>query len=433
MKKIIEYGLILLVILIQVLDQVLLFNIPIYIPIFLYLMIFFLSNKSDILPQYLLLIFLSSGVVLYILNVIFVITLIFKFRKNIELNKFIYIYIILLLIELLHIIVNLNSGYNESIIYFFGFSLCFLPFFLIENISKFISIKKCYHYFLFGFLAFSAILLLIYSFQYGLNNYFNLIKRFGFLPGLDDDGALQINPNTIGKYAGLAFVTTIILLKYKVLKYNIVYFLALFISFTIGLLTFSRAFILIILIIGLTWIILNFKFSFKSFIVLFNSILIFLIMNLVVYIANPNIYDAIYERIFVTEDVSGNRLIIYKLYLDIIFNNLNIFLFGTGMQDYIDKFNDINILISNSSHNVFIEIISIWGIVGLSLVLILFFKLLNNKRTIDFGREKLILVLPFLVIFISAQFGQYFISFYHTFGITYFALLFLYKKEIIYD
>lgn len=101
------------------------------------------------------------------------------------------------------------------------------------------------------------------------------------------------------------------------------------------------------------------------------------------------------------------------------------------MQDYLEKVKNINYLINQSTHNMILETLVIWGIFGLIVVICLFISIIyKSKFWLDTRlSDSLIKLFPIIAVLLSAQFGQYFISFYHTFSITLLALIYLSVKE----
>lgn len=420
-----------LILILQLINQAYL-QVPIIIFVFLFVITFFISEKKQIIGVYLYLILLSTGNLLYIVNVLFIIVLILKFKKNLSVNKTLILLLSIILIEAIHVFVNNNLGINESVIKLLGFSTCLIPFAFIKSFSNYINLKETFYLFVLGFVGFTFIIINIYTFDYNLSNYFTDIKRFGFMPNQSEEESegILINPNTIGKYASLIISVFLILYSYKKVKLNIFNIIILVYTLLIGFLTLSRAFLLITIIIILIYVAINFnkKNQFTNFLLLFC-----LIIGSLIIFMNSNLRKSIYMRIFESDDISGSRFSIYGQYIDVISEHSSVFLVGTGMQDYLFKFTKYDNDIYQAAHNIFLEVISIWGILGLIVVTILsiFLILDSNIKKIKSRPKKILLILPLLAIFISAQFGQYFISYYHTFSVTIFALLFIYNNEVI--
>lgn len=430
MRKSILYLFIILILILQLINQLYL-QIPMILFAVLFVFIFLLSDKKQIIGVFLYLILISSGNLLYIVNVLFVFTLIIKFRKNLIVSRSVILLLLIILIETVHVIVNNNLGINESIIKLLGFSICLIPFGIIKSFSNYIDIKQTFYLFVLGFISFTLITINIYMVDYNLTNYFTEIKRFGFMPNKTDSdtNAILINPNTIGKYAALIVSSFLILYSCKKIKINFLNFLMLFYVILIGFLTLSRAFLLVTIFILLFYIISNLS---KKSIVTNMLLFLFLIIGFLIILANSNLRSSVYNRIFETDDISGSRILIYNQYIEVIKEHTSIFLFGTGMQDYLFKFTKYNNEIYQAAHNLFLEIISIWGILGLIILATYTLMLITESNFIKIKskQRQLLIILPLLTIIISAQFGQYFISYYHTFSVTIFSLLFMFNDEV---
>src|SRR5699024_4997559 len=145
-----------------------------------------------------------------------------------------------------------------------------------------------------------------------------------------------------------------------------------------------------------------------------------------------NFTKAMSKRILETDDISGGRLDIYSQYINIITTDYKVLLFGTEMQDYLLKVQNYNSFINQSSHNIVLEILTIWCIVGLIIVIMFMFNYIfecKNLLTSTIG-TKILLLIPIIIIILSAMFGQFFISYYHTFALTFFALILLDIKGV---
>lgn len=398
----------------------------------LILILFILVKKTEILGVYIFLILLSTSLMMYYVNIIFVLFFLLKFNKILKLNSNFIIVISIILIETIHLYININLGLNESLTKLLGFSLCLIPFMFIKDFLKNTNILVVFYMFIGGFIGFTLITFGIYFHNYNVFNFFNEIRRFGFLPGHNKNEkiSLIINPNTIGKYAALIISGSIAFLQLGKMKMNTLNVIILFYTLVIGFLTLSRTFILMFIVIFIIYITTNF--TIKN---LVNIVMVSLVLlsTTIIILLNQNISNALNTRLFESDNITGSRLEIYKSYLSTLLQNDYIFLFGVGMQDYNLKFNNYSKYISESSHNVIIEILSIWGFIGLLVILILIFKILiqSNLNKVRKISQKTLLCLPIVTIFISALAGQYFISYYHTFCVTFLALAFIYSDEVI--
>ena len=418
-----------LVVLLQFLNQ-LFFELPMIVMAILIVLSFLIVEKKLLIGLYCFYIPISIPTILYIVNVVFVIALLFKFRHDMKIDSTVFYMLLISMFESIHVYINISNGKDESIINLLGFLLCIIPFIVINSISLKIDKFETLKLFFLGFFSFTIIMFGKYYVEFGTFNIFNNVQRFGFSAneGEISTNELLLNPNTIGVYSALIVAIIIVLQRFKMIKHYLIVWFMFSYAIIIGLLTVSRTFLLIITTLFLLYLLSSImKKNVASF---FVGMGIFLI-TLVVFLSNKQLSRMIQARLFESDDISGSRFSIYEEYLRVIFTNENIFLLGVGMQDYLEKVKNINYLINQSTHNMILETLVIWGIFGLIVVICLFISIIyKSKFWLDTRlSDSLIKLFPIIAVLLSAQFGQYFISFYHTFSITLLALIYLSVKE----
>lgn len=387
-------------------------GIPTMLFFVLYLLGFLILKRKELLQFFIFLIPLSNGPLLYYLNVVFAVLFLIKNMRHIKINRAIIVGFVLILWEAFHLLPNSFLGYNESIIKLLGFALCLIVTTIAISNDK---LSNNYISIIFswciGLASFCFILLIKYIYNYGLNNFTTAVRRFGWIPASLDSAStsLLINPNALGKLVILTVFCLLTILKYeKKYTLKIVSLIICFILF--GLMSGSRSFLLVFFILTLLYmleIMINFKQNKKM--VLITIITVILIAFFAINYMEDTL-NMIYKR-FQSEDISGTRFEIYKQYLNAIKSSPYI-IFGSGMQDYNYKYN-----LTMSSHNFFIEVISIWGIVGLLIVFLWFvslYKSLNLNQNKSIRNKSILHYLPLLGLFLYGQTGQFFISYYHT-------------------
>src|SRR5699024_3588639 len=109
MKNLVYCNLI-LIFLLQFINQVFI-PIPLFIIGILYVFSFFFSNKENILGVYLYLIMISSGFLLYLTNILFVIFLLWYYRNNIIIGINSLLILLLTLNESVHVFINSLMGF----------------------------------------------------------------------------------------------------------------------------------------------------------------------------------------------------------------------------------------------------------------------------------------------------------------------------------
>lgn len=386
-------------------------NIPLAFFLVFYALSFILIKAQELLLFFFFLIPLSVGPLLYFVNVVFGLCYILKNINTIRINKVIRTSFFLVLWEAVHLLSSTILGYDESIIKFLGFSLClFVAVICISRIGLECSYKNLIFSWCLGFASFCGILLFKYILQYGISNFAVVVRRFGWVPGTIEAGStnLLINPNALGKLVILTvFCLLTVLQLEKKFTMRISSLIMYFVTF--GILSGSRGFALVGIILlffyGLE-IILNIKKNKRLALILaIAAVVIFLFA-----VSYMQTTLEMFSSRIASQDISGSRFDIYQDYIKVLSSSLYL-VFGSGMQEYPNKF-QLNI----SSHNFFIEVISIWGVIGLLLVSLWFVSLYNSMNITNSMYKRTVLpYLPLLCIFLTAQIGQFFISYYNTF------------------
>lgn len=386
-------------------------NIPLIFFLIFYPLCFILLEEHEILPFFMFLIPLSVGPLLYYVNVVFGTFFVLKNKHRIRINRVTCISFILVLWETLHIFTNVLWGYDESIIKLMGFSLClFVTVFCISNKDSANNYVNLLFSWCVGLAAFCSILLFRYVYRFGISNFMKSVRRFGWVAGTLDKTSttLLVNPNTLGKLVILTVFCLLTMLKFE--KKHILITSFMIIYFTLfGIMSGSRGFALVGLILLFMYIselLFNLRSNKKE-------ILILTVVVVVITIFATNYMKStldIFSKRMQSKDISGSRFKIFKQYIQALSESPYI-IFGSGMQNYTEKYN-----ISYSTHNIFIEVVCIWGIIGLFIVSLWFislYKSMNIKKGIIKGT--IIPYLPLLGLFLKAQSGQFFISYYHVF------------------
>lgn len=390
------------------------------VPLFLILTVILISllflNVKELVYFYLFLIPLSVGNILYFVNAVFGLIFIVKFYKEINVKNTFIVGTILILWEALHLIPSVFLGFDENIVKLFGFSICLIVTIVIITSEKLhLNFIPLIFSWSLGLASLCGILFLKYANQYGLSNLTSSIRRFGYMSSQFDTSStsLLINPNTLGK---LVFLTVFCLLTVLVFEKKFRFLISFLIFYFIifGIFTGSRSFLLISIILLIIYTIEMVIKIRKNIKVLLTMIITSLI---IIFFVTNNMQDTLemFSARIESDNITGSRDKIYKEYTDTLINSPNI-IYGVGMQEYVTKYNAINNNIVSSSHNVFIEVIAIWGLLGMIIVCSLFitlYKSMKIKRNLIY--KSFLPFLPLFGLFLSAQFGQFFISYYDTF------------------
>src|SRR5699024_1711727 len=208
-------------------------------------------DKKLQLGLFCLLIPISTNMLLYFANIIFVFTLFIKYRNQLSLNSTILYILSIAIVESYHVISNINNGMAESIIILYGFILCLLPFGIINSINTYFNKIRTIELFFIGYMTFTIITFIKYYITFGTINIFNSVQRFGFVedPKEISDNSIIINPNTLGIYSALIITTILVLIYFKIMNINLKNIFMFFFALFVGLITISRTFILILLLV----------------------------------------------------------------------------------------------------------------------------------------------------------------------------------------
>ena len=378
----------------------------------LYLLGFVALRRRELLNFFVFLVPISQGILLYYLNIVFAIIFLVRYIRHISIKRAVIISFILILWEALHLIPNSFLNYNESVIKLLGFALCLLiTSIAISNYklnNNYVSILFSW---CIGLLSLCLILLVKYVYSFGINSFTVAVRRFGWIPASLDTSStsLLINPNSLGKLVTLTVFCLLAVLKYE-RKYKAQILILVIGLVGFGLMTGSRSFLLVFAVLSILYmqeIMLNINQNKKMFkFLIITAILALILMTTYM----DSTFKMIAQRIEEV-DFSGSRFEIYRKYINVLKTSPYL-VYGSGMQDYNLKYD-----FEMSSHNYFIEVISIWGIIGLIISFYWFvslYKSLDLSKNFSIRNKTILHYLPLFGLFLYAQVGQFFVSYYHT-------------------
>lgn len=297
----------------------------------------------------------------------------------------------------------LTIGYDQSE-YFVEtikyLTTIFLVCYFITNKDIRINPAKCAIMYCIGITITLSLIYLISSFSgMGLESLTEAHGRFGSAKDAveADDGVLMLslNPNQIGSFS--VFTTASILTLYIKQKIKTIpAILILIVVIGVGFLSVSRTWFIMMALL----MVLYFASLRKAGI--WTSIIILAVFILGIYylLTTPEIADA-YLRRFSDDNIesAGSRTIIFKEYMDIIFDNPLIFFFGTGAVNYLNVTQ-----MWEACHNSLQQIWISYGIIGLLIFIIVFCK--SIRKNYHPGKNNLIFTYPLLFAFLFSLSGQ---------------------------
>ena len=327
---------------------------------------------------------------------------VFKRRKEFNINLGVYAIFIMIIWELLHAV-----GTSFSFVEYFR-SITELIF--IAMLFMFVNIKNLKFNYIVTLLAittvFMAFLVLIVQMQTTDTSLQTIFTNKNFRLGMANKNvsnyALNYNSNELGTICNASIVVMLVNVQKKTYKwYNII---LIGLLFAFGFLTLSRTFIITFALIMFCFIFMQKDtISRKLQKIVFISAGLALIYALLRSII-PDIMSSLIAR-FMVDDVTNGRAFLFSFYMEHIFLSFKNLFFGVGIQNIQEKIQDMYRTTIEVPHNAYQELIVVWGILGLVLFCALIFHIVkswNNKKN-----KNHIELLPLLVLLFVALAGQF--------------------------
>lgn len=354
------------------------------------------GNTTDDFYTYIALIPYASLVTLDNKNILFVFLLvsvlkliISNLKSMLTLGSFIAI-IIILLTECIHDFGNVTIGH---FIYLLSFLLYFIIFTSYYNFKGYDNRRAM---FVLVSSLFSAIVITIFISGGNLASFVNSTDvnyRFGE-EARNLGGAMGIPIYSLIIISILLF--QLIMKKNNLFKKILFVGIILFVTF-IAILTGSRSFFL-----GASILFLCLALSvFLKKPTKIKSVLFVLIICGTVYLfINPTFIDSFYNKLEMrgSVDISTGRFDIYIDSINYLSSNFSALLFGEGALNYVNIGKEKGYLFSMMAHNIFLDGLMSWGIVGFGSFILLTLK--YAKRCRDFFKVKtnILKIMPLIVL-----------------------------------
>ena len=336
---------------------------------------------------------LPSTYVLLLIVIVYIIE--GKFNKySIGISFFI------ILIELINCL-RIEASFDSNVIKQILFMIVF--FLMIYDHTK-INYLNCMKMFFYGTLL-VCFIIITYSIMRAPNDWLYLFSkgwyRFGDV-ALEEVSSmtLRLNSNSLAYISLAGLMVGLVIIQY-IKENKFIFKIGLLFLFVSGLLSLSRSWILVLLIIfvlyGLS--LLKSKVSIKSifkivvFFILFSSFIFFLYVNM------GEIIEGFSTRLMRKDIIGGNGRINLSLeYIDAYLQaDFFTILFGSGASNYKIIYN-----MMESIHAGFLQIIVCYGIIGgLFFILFMFLPLFNNRKT------RFLYYLPLLSVLLFTQTIQF--------------------------
>lgn len=342
----------------------------------------------------------------YIFTIAIVILLVKNcFNKTSYTNSGILCIITIIILEVLSMFRGFG-GFNELLSFISVFSLVIMR--LIDTDYNGYDSQKICLYFIIGYWVAMICLFGQYRISgYSLLEISNMAEaqfRLGDTNEFSDAvNGVRTNITFNSNSLGLLSLTVVLasLLFYR-RQSSIIFLISTFGALSVGFTSLSRAYVLTAILALMAYFFLGFQR--KN--IIRNTIFLVIVSFIIFYLLTTILSSFMtgFEGRMDTDDVSNGRLDIFSMYNNILLNNPLALLFGVGIQNYAAKLGVVM-----SAHNGTQEVVLAWGILGLTLIVILLNTALKNaKRYFWISKQYYI---PFFAVLFFVQFGQSFSSF----------------------
>lgn len=323
-----------------------------------------------------------------------------KYWKRMSINKNILILIMIFIVELL------SFGYGDfSLVDYLRFiaPLLFISIIIFNNKDN-LDCKKILYYFLFAAVcAQLSVILQSISFN-GLDNLISSGVRLGNTEKLltEEGMIISFNPNAFGRLSTFSIGVLLVFLRRDVGAKLILIALLVF-EVLVGSMSMSRNYLVLLAVIVVMYVLTADKSVRKIFINLAQIFVITLAVYASINYYIPSLYESFSSR-FAVEDISNGRIDITAAYFDVLTQHPGRLFLGVGLQNYSDKSG-----MPISCHNGIQEVLVTWGAAGLLLVGFYLYGIYKQGwRRVGKDKRKVIYLLPFIILLISVQSGQFF-------------------------
>lgn len=214
--------------------------------------------------------------------------------------------------------------------------------------------------------------------------------------------ALNFNANNLGFICNLSLCGILLLSSRKENK-SIDVVMAICLSI-FAMMTLSRAAILCMVIIFSAYLFLNEGKAMQKVFSGIGGLIVAVVAVLLIWIYIPSVFENLLER-FQRSDVSGGRNSLFKYYSQFLLSSPAYFFGGIGMQHIFEKVSPY-FAVHDVPHMGMQEVWVAWGIVGVCMMLVLFWKMLTTSRQYSEGRRRVYQFMPLMLTMIFTTSGQ---------------------------
>lgn len=346
---------------------------------------------------------LPSNQITAVYLIVIFLKLLIQHKILIDISKLVIISLMLMIQALDQAVFGTSSMYSSIYLFVQIALFTLVPLVWVTMKLDSVSVQKAMICFVFGFIIGSFVVLYITARETGLQSLFTggyrLSMNYMEHATSNSDMVTTYNANALASIASLSISFILVLLHQK--KIHIATsMIMLFYSLLICVMTLSRTGIVTLIFIVFYY----FLFCHSERKTKKSKATILLVVGICISICLamfPHVFDSIYSR-FIVDDITNGRLSINSAYTNEWLNNIWCFFWGYGSITYQNITN-----ITYSPHNMIVDILISWGIVGLFLVIAWLF-LVIRQRIYSVDRKNIMLaLLPTLTYLLALQTGQF--------------------------
>lgn len=214
--------------------------------------------------------------------------------------------------------------------------------------------------------------------------------------------ALNFNANNLGFICNLSTCGMLLLISRK--EHSLWELALLACSLIFTMMTMSRAAIVCAVLLFFAFPVLS---EGKAIHKMRNGVVVLvlgLIALVLMWVFVPSVFENILER-FQREDVWNGRGSLLLYYSQFLLSSLNYLLFGVGMQGIYEKVSS-HYPVHDVPHNGLQEVWVAWGIVGVIMMLIVFWKIITTSKLYAGGKRQLYQFMPLMLTLVFTMSGQ---------------------------
>lgn len=214
--------------------------------------------------------------------------------------------------------------------------------------------------------------------------------------------SLNFNANNLGFICNLATCSGLLLVIRK--EHHWMDIVLMVGSVIFAFMTLSRTAIICMAMLFVGYLLFTRGNAIKKFVGGVGGVVVVILIIVLIELTIPSVFDNLTER-FQREDVLNGRGALLKYYNEFLFSSPMYFLFGIGMQQMYEKVAPYS-PVADVPHMGLQEVWIAWGLVGLTLFLVMLWRVVRLSRQYSAGKRHLYQFMPFALILVFTMTGQ---------------------------